>query len=114
FVNAVTGDPDTLMYPMYHSSAAGTWQSPEYLKDEKVDALLEKGRTVMSDEEREAAYSELNDRLMEIAPTIYAYDRQSVFAASNRVKVPALSDPSKSFGMDGMGFTFRLMEMTGE
>ena len=52
FVNAVTGDPDTLIYGMYHSSAAGTWQSPEYLKDAKVDELLDKGRTVTSDEDR--------------------------------------------------------------
>ncbi|MEZ5722916.1 MAG: hypothetical protein R3D59_15950 [Paracoccaceae bacterium] len=48
---------------------------------------------------------------MEIAPTIYAYDRQSVFAASTRVKAPALTDPAQAFGLDGMGFTFRLMEV---
>lgn len=111
FVNAVTGDPDTLLYGMYHSSAAGTWQSPEYLRDALVDKYLEAGRTAITDEEREEAYSKLNARLMELAPTIYAYDRQSVFAASNRVKVPALSDPAKAFGVDGMGFSFRLMEM---
>ncbi len=111
FVNAVTGDPDTLLYGMYHSSAAGTWQSPEYLKDDQVDALLETGRTASSQEERAKAYKALNDRLMELAPTIYAYDRTSVFAASNRFSAPALSDPSKAFGMDGLGFTFRLMEM---
>ncbi|WP_417247469.1 ABC transporter substrate-binding protein [Celeribacter sp.] len=114
FANAVTGDPDTLLYNMYHSSTAGTWQSPEYLSDPQVDEALEAGRRGPSDEERETAYSTLNDRLMEIAPTIYAYDRQSVFAASNRVNVPALSDPEKAFGVDGVGFTFRLMEMTGE
>ena len=111
FVNAVTGDPDTLLYGMYHSSAAGTWQSPEYLKDEMVDKLLDEGRTGADDAAREAAYSALNKRLMEIAPTIYGYDRQSVFAASTRVKVPALSDPAMAFGLDGMGFTFRLMEV---
>lgn len=114
FVNAVTGDPDALMYPMYHSSAAGTWQSPEYLDDEDVDAALEEGRTVTEPEEREAAYAKLNDRLMEIAPTIFAYDRQSIFAASDRVKAPALSDPDKAFGLDGMGFSFRLMEVADE
>ena len=112
FVNAVTGDPDTLLYGMYHSSTPGTWQSPEYLSDAKVDELLDAGRTASTEAEREAAYAALNARLMEIAPTIYGFDRQSVFAASNRVKVPALSDPSKAFGLDGMGFTFRLMEMT--
>ena len=115
FVNAVTGDPDTLLYPMYNSESAGTWQSPEYLKDDKVDEFLDAGRTATTDEGREEAYSKLNARLMELAPTIYAYDQQAVFAASDRVKVPALSgDPSKAFGVAGMGFTFRLMEMTGK
>lgn len=113
FANAVTGDPDTLLYSMYHSSVAGTWQSPEYLNDAQVDEYLDAGRAATSDADREAAYQALNDRLMEIAPTIYAYDRQSVFAASDRVRVPALSDPAKAFGLDGMGFSFRLMEMTG-
>lgn len=112
FVNAVTGDPDTLLYGMYHSSTPGTWQSPEHLNDAEVDQHLETGRTAASDEEREAAYAALNARLMAIAPTIYGFDRQSVFAASNRVKVPAMVDPDQAFGLDGLGFTFRLMEMT--
>lgn len=111
FVNAVTGDPDTLIYGMYHSSAAGTWQSPEYLKDAKVDELLDRARTETKDEERAATYTEAGKRLRELAPTIFAQDQQSVFAASKRVSVPALSDKSKAFGLSGMGFTFRLMEM---
>ena len=111
FVNAVTGDPDTLLYGMYHSSTPGTWQSPEYLNDAAVDAALEAGRTASDEAGREAAYAALNARLMEIAPTIYGFDRQSVFAASNRVKAPALGDPEMAFGLDGLGFSFRLMEM---
>ena len=112
FVNANTGDPDTLLYGQYHSTAAGTWQSPEYLNDAEVDKLLDMGKTATSEEDRQKAYAALNARLMEIAPSIYGYDRNSVFAASNRVKVPALSDPAMAFGLDGMGFSFRLMEMT--
>ena len=111
FVNALTGDPDTLLYGMYHSSAAGTWQSPEYLDDSEVDKALEEGRSAGTEEGRAAAYTKLNQRLMDIAPTVYGYDRQSVFAASNRVNAPALSDPSQAFGLDGMGFSFRLMEV---
>ena len=111
FVTAVTGDPDTLLYGMYHSSAAGTWQSPEYLSDAKVDELLDAGRTAGSDAGRAEAYTALNRRLMEISPTVYGYDRQSVFVASNRVSAPALTDPGQAFGLDGMGFSFRLMEM---
>jgi len=94
---------------MYHSSTPGTWQSPEYLNDAKVDEYLDAGRTAADDAGRTEAYQALNARLMEIA--LYGFDRQSVFAASNRVKVPALSDPAQAFGLDGMGFSFRLMEM---
>ncbi|MCJ8324194.1 MAG: ABC transporter substrate-binding protein [Rhizobiales bacterium] len=112
FVNAVTGDPDTLLYGMYHSSVPGTWQSPEHLNDAEVDKWLEAGRAGTNDAEREAAYSALNKRLLAIAPTIYGFDRQSVFVASSRVSAPALTDPSKAFGLDGMGFSFRLMEMS--
>ncbi len=111
FVNAVTGDPDTLLYGMYHSSAAGTWQSPEHLSDVEVDSLLEASRSNPDEAGRAASYSALNERLMTISPTIYAYDRQSIFAASNRFRAPALSDPAHAFGLDGMGFSFRLMEM---
>ncbi|MBW7922368.1 MAG: ABC transporter substrate-binding protein [Rubellimicrobium sp.] len=110
-VNAVTGDPDTLFYPMYHSSQAGTWQSPEYLNDAEVDAALERGRTAADPEERDAAYHALNDRLMELAPTIYAYDLNEVFAASPRVTVPAMEDPAYDFSLDAMGLTFRLIVM---
>lgn len=110
-VTTVTGDPDTLLYGMYDSKSAGTWQSPEYLKDAEVDKLLDQGRTATDDATRLAAYSALNKRLMELAPTIYAYDVQAVFAASNRVKVPALSVDSQRFDVDTAGFQFRFMEM---
>ncbi len=112
FNSTQTGDPDTLLYGMYHSSVGGTWASPEYLKDAEVDRLLGEGRTAADDAGREAAYAALNARLLELAPSIFGYDVQAVFAASNRVKVPALSDPAMAFGLDGMGFSFRLMEMT--
>ena len=113
YVNAVTGDPDTLVYNMYHSSAAGTWQSPEYLKDAKVDELLDKGRSETDDAARAKIYEELSSRLRELSPTIFGYDQKAVYAASKRVSVPALSgDPATAFSLNGMGFTFRLMEMT--
>ena len=111
FVTATTGDPDTLLYGQFHSTTAGTWQSPEHLNDAEVDRLLEAGRVGATDAEREATYSALNDRLMEIAPTIFAYDSEAVFVARPEVKVPALSDPDMAFGLDTMGFQFRLMEM---
>lgn len=111
FVNTMTGDPDTLLSNMYHSSAAGTWMSPEHLKDEQVDALLEKARTTLDEAARAKIYEDLNRRLLAIAPSIFAQDQISVFAASDKVLVPALTDPSKAFALAGFGMSFRLMEM---
>lgn len=111
FVNTTTGDPDSLIYAMYDSKHSGTWMAPEYLKDEKVDALLAKGRAVSDEAERIKVYAELNNYLKDIAPTIYGMDQIAVFAATNKVSVPALSDPSKAFALAGFGFNFRMMEM---
>ncbi|WP_319520635.1 ABC transporter substrate-binding protein [uncultured Martelella sp.] len=111
FVNTITGDPDTLLYPMYASSAEGTWMSPEHLNDPKVDEMLETGRVESDPEKRTAIYKELNEYLVSIAPTIYAQDQTPVFAASDRVSVPALSDPSRAYALAGFGFNFRMMEM---
>ena len=62
------------------------------------------GRSAMTDEEREEAYSALNARLMELAPTIYGYDRQSIFAASNRCErtCPVLAGPCFRAGWHGL------------
>lgn len=111
FVNTMTGDPDTLLYSMYHSTAAGTWMSPEHLKDPEVDALLDKGRETTDEAERAKIYQELGLKLKSIAPSIYGQDQISVFAASPKVSVPALTDPAKAFPLAAFGFTFRLMEM---
>ena len=111
FVDTMDGDTDTLLYSMYHSSAGGTWMSPEYLKDPEVDSLLDKGRASASEAERSEIYKALDRRLVALAPTIYAQNQRAVFAASNKVSVPALQDPAKAFRVAAFGFTFRLMEM---
>ncbi|MCY4542670.1 MAG: ABC transporter substrate-binding protein [Rhodobacteraceae bacterium] len=111
FVTAVTGDPDTLLWGQYHSTAAGTWQSAEHLNDSEVDSLLEAGRTATTDEGREEAYAALNQRLQAIAASVYVFDRQTVFVGRPGINVPALSDPEMAFGLDSMGFAFRLIEV---
>ncbi len=110
-VTTVTGDPDTLIYGMYHSIDTATWQSPEHLNNPDVDALLEAGRAETDPAKRGEIYTKLNTLLISLAPTIYAYDNQAVFAASNRVTASALTDESAGFSVPAMGFTFRLMEV---
>ena len=111
FVNATTPDPDALLYNMYHSTVAGTWQSVEWLQNDEVDRLLEAGRTELDQEARAAIYRDLGALLVDLQPTIYAYETQSVFPASSRVAAPSLSDPAQSYLVNGMNFMFRHMSV---
>jgi peptide/nickel transport system substrate-binding protein len=112
FITAMTPDPDSLIYAMYDSKLPSTWQSTEHLNDPEVDRLLDAARETLDSAERVKLYQQLGTRLNDLAPTIYAFDLVSVFPARRAVHVPALEDPKAAFDLDGMGFTFRLMDMT--
>lgn len=110
YVRATTPDPDALIYNMYHSDVAGTWQSTEWLNDPEVDAMLEAGRDTIDQEERARIYRDLGARLVELQPTIYAFDTQSVYVARDAVEAETLmGDGSNSYSLDGANFMFRHM-----
>ena len=109
FVDAVTGDPDTLLYNMYildrrHLEVAGI------SKDAKVDELLNKGRTVTR-RERAAVYKKSASGCASWRRPSSPTTRRRVHGKQARVRAGAVG-PAKAFGLSGMGFTFRLMEMT--
>jgi peptide/nickel transport system substrate-binding protein len=105
-VAATTPDPDSLLYNTYSSKVPPTWMSAEHLKDDKVDALLEAGRSESDPAKRETIYKELNKRLRDLAPTIFAYEFQGVYVARDAVKVPDLSDASRRT-LDNFNVVFR-------
>ncbi|MCX5495863.1 ABC transporter substrate-binding protein [Kaistia dalseonensis] len=105
-VAAVTPDPDSLLYNMYSSKVPPTWMSAEHLKDDKVDALLEAGRGEVDEAKRAEIYKELNARLRELAPSIYAYEFTGVVVARDAVNVPGLSGPADQ-RLDNFNLNFR-------
>ncbi|PIP00135.1 ABC transporter substrate-binding protein [Pleomorphomonas carboxyditropha] len=109
-VAAVAPDPDSLLYNMYSSKVPPTWMSAEHLKDDKVDELLEAGRSEADPAKREAIYKELNVRLRDLAPTIYAYEFTGVFVARDAVAVPTLEDPAQRT-LDNFNLVFRTMSV---
>ena len=111
FVTATAPDPDSLIYSMYHSSASGTWRSPEWVNDAEVDRLLDRGRATIDQAERQSIYEELVRRLIDLQPTIYAYEMVSVFPANESINIPGLMDPAMQQPVMAANFTFRFMEM---
>lgn len=88
-------DPDNYLFSAYHSSAAGTWMSMEWLQDEEIDELILKARRTMDREEREAIYHEIQDKLVDQAPSIYVYSLLKRYALQDYLEgfefVPVMS-----------------------
>lgn len=109
-VQAVTPDPDSLLFNMYSSTVPGTWMSAEHLSDAKVDELLNAGRSEADPAKRAEIYKQLNARLRELAPTLYLYELTGVFTTRDAVTVPALKDPANRY-FDNFNLLFREMSI---
>lgn len=106
-INAATPDTDALLYNMYSSANGPTWMSTSYLADEEVDGLLNAGRTETDPDKRTEIYSELNNRIIDLAPGIFGYELQGIFAVRAGVEMPNLSDPARAYPLSGFGTLFK-------
>ena len=106
-VGSNTPDPDSLLSSMYHSSNAGSWQSMDWMLDPDIDAALEQGRTILDAAARTAHYEDLVKRIIDLQPSIFAYETLTVVAKRDNVTAPALEDPNMAIASTGMNYLFR-------
>ena len=106
-VGSNTPDPDSLLSSMYHSSNAGSWQSMDWMLDPEIDAALEEGRTILDPARRKAHYEELVRKIIDLQPSIFAYETLTVVAKRDNVTAPTLEDPDKAIVSTGMNYLFR-------
>jgi peptide/nickel transport system substrate-binding protein len=106
-VAAVTPDPDSLLFNMYSSTVPPTWMSAEHLKDDEVDKLLIAGRTETDEAKRGEIYSQLNKRLRDLAPAIFAYEFTGVYAVRNGVEVHNLKDATTRYSPASFSMLFK-------
>ncbi len=97
FVVSNTGDPDALLYQQYHSSAKGGWAGTGWLYSDDMDAMLDAARSEGNVAKRTQLYKDINKKVVDTAPAIFAYDMVALMALSNRVTWPALEDRSKAY-----------------
>lgn len=72
-ISANYPDPDTYLYSMYHSKAAGTWMSTEWLRDPEVDRMIGKERVTLDPNERGRLMNELQHMIVERCPDIFVF-----------------------------------------
>ena len=68
---AVTGDADYGLFPLFHSSQFGSPGNRTMYKNDKVDQLLDKGRTTGNQADRLAAYKEAQQIILQDAPWLF-------------------------------------------
>jgi peptide/nickel transport system substrate-binding protein len=112
YIDAPTPDPDSILYNMYSSKSPPTWESASHLSDPEVDKLLDSGRTENDIAKRKAIYENLDARLDQVAPAIFASEVSGVFVGLNTFKLPPFEDETKRFSAEEYGLQFRLIEMT--
>lgn len=62
---------DSMLFTQYHSDAAGTWASMEWLQDEQVDALIDQARRTADVDEQNELYQQAQARIMELQPNAF-------------------------------------------
>ena len=62
--------PDSMFYTQYHSNAAGTWASMEWLQDPEVDALIDAARATGDVDEQAELYKALQVRLDDLMVSV--------------------------------------------
>lgn len=73
-------EPDRYVYSLFNSKSRDY-----YYKNEKVDEMLEKGRTIMDRGERAKMYAQVDKFLYDDAPWLYLYVIPEVFGVANNV-----------------------------
>ncbi|MDI6871175.1 MAG: ABC transporter substrate-binding protein [Bacillota bacterium] len=88
-------DADNYLYTAYHSDAVGTWMSMEWLKNPEIDKLIETGRVTVDPKARQKIYSELQHKIVELAPDVFIYSLPKRYAMQTWLKgfefVPVMS-----------------------
>lgn len=73
----------------YHSSTTGTFFQGEWLLDDYFDERLEEAFATLDREERFEIYRELQEHIMDLSPTIFAFDQLQKHAYQTYVDWPA-------------------------
>jgi len=67
----ITGDADYGLYPLFHSSQFGSPGNRTFYANDRVDELLEEGRTVADQSRRKEVYYEAQEIIVEEAPWVF-------------------------------------------
>jgi peptide/nickel transport system substrate-binding protein len=86
-VSAFYPDPHAALYGRFHSSQwTPKGQNYSFYKNARVDELLDQGARESDPTKRTAFYREIQEIILEEAPSVFTYDTRYVYAARSNLK----------------------------
>jgi peptide/nickel transport system substrate-binding protein len=83
FNGATYPSPDSYFFNQFHSDAAGTWQSMDWLLNDDVDAMIEEARATVDVDAQNAIYSDLQRKLVDEQVAVFVLTQRSQQAQHN-------------------------------
>ena len=108
--SATYSDPISLLGD-YHSSMKGSYLSMWWLQDSEVDGLIEATKVELDMNKRAEVLKQLQRRILDVAPAIYAFEFDAVFAKGAHIGAPPLDDDSKTVAVMGGNFRFHTWQV---
>lgn len=91
--------PDSMFFTQYHSKAAGTWASMEWLQDAEIDTLIDAARATGDTAKQAEIYKTLQHKLVDIQPDVFLLT-QTVQHAMDKCLTGFQAVPMQSFDYD--------------
>ncbi|MDB5538487.1 MAG: oligopeptide transporter, periplasmic oligopeptide-binding protein [Devosia sp.] len=98
--------PDSMFFTQYHSKAAGTWTSMEWLADPEVDAMIDEARGTGDTAKQAEIYKALQRKLVEIQPDVFLLT-QTVQHAMDKCLTGFKAVPMQSFDYDFTRYSWK-------
>jgi peptide/nickel transport system substrate-binding protein len=91
--------PDSMFFTQYHSGAAGTWASMEWVQDPEIDALIDEARGTGDTAKQAELYKTLQHKLVDMQSDVFL-NTQTVQHAMDKCLTGFKAVPMMSFDYD--------------
>jgi peptide/nickel transport system substrate-binding protein len=112
FVSPHYAEAGSILEARYHSNSAATWQQNEWLLDSNIDMMIESSLATIDREERAQAYRDLQQKLDELAPSLYLFEQAQKHAYQSYIDWPAAM--GESIPVMGYDFAARFIQVHPE
>jgi len=112
FVSPHYAEAGSILESRYHSKSAATWEQNEWLQNPEIDSMIENALATIDRDEREKAYQALQEKLDEIAPSLYLFEQAQKHAYQSYIDWPAAE--GKSIPIMGYDFAARFIQVHPE